>query len=335
VRKLVDWLVALLVLLLGRGRAARAAVQRRGAAGEGRIVPAREPNERAELVAVLLFLCAAGCAVATPLLYAFESPALTQLLGLSIGLAFCFLAAGLIVIGKRVVVTEELVEPYPAPARETDQDEVLQIIDESGDSVSRKGFLKLAGGAAVGSIGIALLTPAASLGPVFDTDPLYRTPWRRGRRLVDENGRRYRADDIESKLFYTGYPEGASHEELGAPLVLVRIDPGELELPQGRDDWAPDGIVAYSKICTHAGCAVSLYRVPTFAPVQPKPALVCPCHYSTFDPAKGASVLFGPAGRPLPQLPLRIDASGGLRAAGNFSGPIGPSWWGVRMGKAR
>ena len=327
-RKPVDWIIALFVLLIGRGRARRVPAKRR-------IVAARTPDERAELVVVLLFLCAAGCAIATPFLYAFEAPALTQLLGLSIGLAFVFFAAGLVLIGKRVVVTEELAEPYPPPTREVAQGEVAQIVEESGDSVSRKGFLKLAGGAAVGSIGVALLTPAASLGPVLDTDPLYRTPWRRGRRLVDENGRRYRADDIEPKLFYTAFPEGADHEELGAPLVVVRLDPRDLRLPQGRADWAPEGIVAYSKICTHAGCAVSLYRVPTFPPVQPKPALVCPCHYSTFDPADGGSVLFGPAGRPLPQLPLQIDPRGGLRAAGNFSGPVGPSWWGARMGKAK
>jgi ubiquinol-cytochrome c reductase iron-sulfur subunit len=327
-RKPVDWIIALFVLLLGRGRARRVHARRR-------IVAARTPDERAELVVVLLFLCAAGCAIATPFLYAFEAPALTQLLGLSIGLAFVFFAAGMVLIGKRVVVTEELAEPYPPPAREVAQGEVVQIVEESGDSVSRKGFLKLAGGAAVGSIGVALLTPAVSLGPVLDTDPLYRTPWRRGRRLVDENGRSYRAGDIEPKLFYTAFPEGADHEELGAPVVVVRLDPRDLRLPQGRADWAPEGIVAYSKICTHAGCAVSLYRVPTFPPVQPKPALVCPCHYSTFDPADGGSVLFGPAGRPLPQLPLQIDSRGGLRAAGNFSGPVGPSWWGVRMGKAK
>jgi len=117
---------------------------------------------------------------------------------------------------------------------------------------------------------------------------------------------------------------------LGAPLVVVRLAPAELALPDGRHGWAPGGILAYSKICTHAGCAISLYRVPTFAPVEPKPALVCPCHYSTFDPATGGTVTFGPAGRPLPQLPLLVDDRGYLRAAGNFSGPVGPSWWGVR-----
>jgi len=74
-----------------------------------------------------------------------------------------------------------------------------------------------------------------------------------------------------------------------------------------------------------------MFRYPLYAPHAPGPALVCPCHYSTFDPATGGDVLFGPAGRPLPQLPLQIDGEGNLRAGGNFSGPVGPSWWGVRM----
>jgi ubiquinol-cytochrome c reductase iron-sulfur subunit len=122
---------------------------------------------------------------------------------------------------------------------------------------------------------------------------------------------------------------------MGAPLVVVRLEPVQLELPDERRDWAPDGILAYSKICTHAGCAIALYRKPTFAPVEPRAALVCPCHYSTFDVANGGEVLFGPAGRALPQLPLFVDQSGELRAAGNFSGPVGPSWWGVRRHGAR
>jgi ubiquinol-cytochrome c reductase iron-sulfur subunit len=179
------------------------------------------------------------------------------------------------------------------------------------------------------------VTPAVSLGPVFDTDRFYRTPWRGGRRLVDERGRPLHADDIEEGVFYTAYPAGADPEQLGSPLIVVRLDPNTLQLPAGRDDWAPQGILAYSKICTHAGCAVSLYRVPLFEPTEPKPALVCPCHYSTFDPARGAEVTFGPAGRPLPQLPLAVDGEGQLRAAGNLSGPVGPAWWGVRIGHTR
>jgi ubiquinol-cytochrome c reductase iron-sulfur subunit len=74
---------------------------------------------------------------------------------------------------------------------------------------------------------------------------------------------------------------------------------------------------------------VNLYRSPLYEPVEPSPALVCPCHYSTFDVRRGAEVIFGPAGRPLPQLPLRIE-QGALVAAGELSGRVGPAWRGVR-----
>jgi ubiquinol-cytochrome c reductase iron-sulfur subunit len=146
---------------------------------------------------------------------------------------------------------------------------------------------------------------------------------------VDGDGRSLAADDIGDS-FYTAYPEGASHDELGAPLVVVRVDPAALDLPPERAGWAPEGIVAYSKICTHAACAIALYRKPKFPPTQPRPALVCPCHYSTFDPARAAAVIFGPAGRPLPQLPVVIGPARELRAGGNLSGPVGPSFSGVR-----
>jgi ubiquinol-cytochrome c reductase iron-sulfur subunit len=191
--------------------------------------------------------------------------------------------------------------------------------------------VKLAGFGALGTLGLALITPALSLGPAFATQKLKWTPWRRGRRLVDSQGAPLKASDIEAGSFYTAYPEGADRELIGSPIVVVRVPLADLK---SRHDWAPQGIVAFSKICTHAGCAISLYRKPTFVPVEPRPALVCPCHYSTFDPADGGKVIFGPAGRALPQLPLAVDAKGYLRAQANFDEPIGPSWWGVRKGKA-
>jgi ubiquinol-cytochrome c reductase iron-sulfur subunit len=89
--------------------------------------------------------------------------------------------------------------------------------------------------------------------------------------------------------------------------------------------------MAYSKICPHAGCAISLYRYPTYGPTSvTEPAFTCPCHYSTFTPGDGGRVIFGPAGRELPQLPLMIDDDGNIRAAGDFDEDVGPSWWGVR-----
>jgi ubiquinol-cytochrome c reductase iron-sulfur subunit len=301
-----------------------------------RIVPEGEPAPRAEIAVLLALLGATVCGAGFVVLYAFDSLGnRTQLFGIALGGCFAFLAAALIIVGKHLVVTEELEEEYPEIEHVQEQLELTQMARESTSRFTRKRLLAGATGLAGTALGLAALTPALSLGPLISTDPLLRTPWRRGRRLVDENGRRYRADDIEADTFYTAYAEGVPKDEIGSPLVLVRLDPRHLALPRERSGWAPGGIVAYSKICTHAGCAIALYRKPTFAPVEPRPALVCPCHYSTFDPAAGGTVLFGPAGRNLPQLPLLVDRSGGLRAAGNFSGPVGPSWWGVRMWKAR
>jgi ubiquinol-cytochrome c reductase iron-sulfur subunit len=300
-----------------------------------RIVPEGEPNRRAELAVILLFLASAACAVMFVLVYALDWRHQTQLLGLSLGVALGLLAIALIVIGKRLVVTEHLEEDYPAEEEPAEQLELVQVVRESGSRITRKRLFAAAAGTAGAALGAALISPVASLGPALDPESLYDSPWRRGRRLVDEDGKPYAASDIEQETFYTAFPEHADEEELGAPLVVVRLHPASIHLPAGRTHWAPQGILAYSKICTHAGCAVALYRKPLFPAVESRPALVCPCHYSTFDPAKGAEVIFGPAGRPLPQLPLLIDNAGDLRAAGNFSGPVGPAFWGVRTRKPR
>jgi ubiquinol-cytochrome c reductase iron-sulfur subunit len=326
------WLVALGVLLLGRRR-------RRRDVPDERIVAEAPPKPGAEIVVLALLGAAALCAGAFIAVYALDRLShQTQFLGLAIGLAFAFLAAASIVFARNLVANEEHAEPYSeADEHAVEQNEVVQIVDESGDRLTRRRLLKLAAGGAGATVGAALIAPAVSLGPFFDVDPLRAAPWRRSIKLVDGLGRALRADDIEEFTFYTAYAAGASKDDLGSPVVVVRVDPSSLKLPDGRRDWAPDGIVAYSKICTHAGCAVALYRAPhVFPPTAPsRPALICPCHYSTFDPAQGAKVLFGPAGRPLPQLPLHIGVDGTLTAAGPLSGPGGPSWWGVRSGRSR
>src|ERR671936_117909 len=169
------WLIALAVLVLGRLR------RRPRLDGEEQIVPPGQPDRRSENLVLLLFVCATLCAAAVPVVYAWDAiPNQTQFLGLALGLAFAFLSAASIVIGKRLVVTEENEEEY----RTTHPDE-----EEA--------------------LGAPLLTPAVSLGPVFDVPSLYRTPWRRGVRLVDEGGNTLPADDIEEATFYTAYPEHA------------------------------------------------------------------------------------------------------------------------------
>jgi len=330
-----QWLVALLGALLGRLRRGE---RTQGAAGEdgesaedSRIVPAGPPERQAENVVIVLLAIATVFALGFVVTYAEFTPSglPDQLLGICLGLCCLFIGIALTVLSKRLVVTEELEDDYPQTNPEQ-QREIAEIVHESGSRITRKRLLMGAGAATGGALGLAALTPALSVGPIWDTRPLDQTPWRRGTRLVDEHGHAISAAGIEQQTFYTAFPEGASPELIGSSLVVVRLDPAKLKLPAERLDWAPDGIVAYSKICTHAGCAVALYRKPLFAAVEPEHALVCPCHYSTFDPFTGGTVIYGPAGRPLPQLPLMVDAVGGLRAAGNFSARVGPSWWAVR-----
>jgi ubiquinol-cytochrome c reductase iron-sulfur subunit len=320
------FLLAALALLIGRRRRRRLRPGER----ERVVVPPPPRSDGAELLAIGLLFAATACGIAFVVVYVLDRlPAHTQLLGLSLGLAFVFLAAALAVAAKRLVVSEELEDDYPENEHIEEQERIVQVVHESG--LTRRRLFVLALGAAGTSIGVALLAPVASLGPAIHLARFYLTPWKRGTRLVDEQGRPFRADEIEEKTFYTAFPEGADKENFASPLVVVRLRPDQLDLPSQNTSFDANGIVAFSKICTHAGCAIALYRAPMFEPTDPKPALVCPCHYSTFDPATGGSVIFGPAGRKLPMLPLEVDAKGFLRARGNFDSPVGPSWWGVRL----
>jgi len=324
---------------LARAAGGRGQTAGRGEAGgesdaaSGRIVPRGAPDRAAENVVVALLVLAALFAGGFVVTYACFSPSEMPnwLLGACLAGALAAVALALAVFAKRLIVTEELEEDYPEE-HPAEQQAVAELVREGGSRLTRRRLLLGAAGAAGGAVGVAGLTPALSLGPLWYTPPLDASPWRRGTRLLDEDRHPLPADAIEPETMYTAFPEGAGEEEIASPVVVVRLDPSALEPLPGREGWTPQGILAYSKICTHAGCAVALYRKPRFPVLEPKPALVCPCHYSTFDPANGGAVIFGPAGRPLPQLPLMIDPAGTLRAAGDFSGRVGPSWWGVRVG---
>jgi ubiquinol-cytochrome c reductase iron-sulfur subunit len=321
------------VLLLGRRR-------RRPRPEDTRLVPEQPSNLAAELAVLALLGLSSLSALGFILIYAFGSriPNDTQFLGAAIGLSLLFLAAALIVVGLKLVPTEEIAEEYPPHEHPYEQQVIAEVIDESGTRFTRSRFFKLGLLGAGGTIGLALLAPAVSFGPLFRVGDFLTTPWRRGRRLVDENDRPYKASDIEEKDFYLAFPEGLNDEQkeqMAASLVVIRLPPDQLRLPPHLKGYDAHGILAYSRICTHAGCAISLYRAPLFQPDEPRPALVCPCHYSTFDPATGGTVTFGPAGRDLPLLPVYEDSKGYLRAKGNFDGPVGPSWWGVRLWKAQ
>lgn len=167
----------------------------------------------------------------------------------------------------------------------------------------------------LGGLGIGALTGAGLLAWLGrDRGP--GTQWRPGVHLVTADGERIRAAEVPVGGFGTVWPEGDARADLSA-VVLVRLSAQEA-LPPTVLDWVVgERIVAYSKICTHAGCPVGLYQ-------ETDDTLFCPCHQATFDAARGAVPTFGPASRPLPQLPLGVDRDGFLVAIAGFPVPIGP-----------
>jgi ubiquinol-cytochrome c reductase iron-sulfur subunit len=283
-------------------------------------------SARGALVVAALLLCSGLSSVAFVGVYLASDS--NTLLGLTLGAAFGFLAWALVLASRRLVPqvqASEQREPQPAPPT-VSEDAVAALVD--GPPLPRRGVLVAAGAAALAALAGALVLPLASLGSGVDSR-LDRSPWRRGRRLVGVDGKPFVASEIALGAFLTAFPEGADPRLAASPIVLVRIPPDTLDLPLRRAGWAPHGILAYSKTCTHAACAVSLFRYPMATETSAGPALVCPCHYSTFDVARGAKPIFGPAARALPQLPLEIAKDGTLIAGGPLSGDVGPSWWGV------
>jgi ubiquinol-cytochrome c reductase iron-sulfur subunit len=283
--------------------------------------------------AVLLF---ASSLAAIAFVVVYIVSANTQLLGITMGLALALIAAALVVASRDVVPQEQAEEeraefavPEEQPEREEPVEHTIEVIQVAGSAITRRRLLGAAGGAAGLALGAAALAPLASLGPAVG-DSLRKTAWKDGVPLVDEDDAPVAVDELERRSYITAFPKGADKEEVGSPVLVLKLDQSQIEEPIERPEWAPQGVMAFSKICTHAGCAVGLYRSPLFPDQAPGPALVCPCHYSTFDVLKGGQVIFGPAGRPLPQLPLRIERSGLLVAAGPLSGNPGPAWAGVR-----
>ena len=207
----------------------------------------------------------------------------------------------------------------------TESEEVHRLasprpVDETPatEALTRRRFLLRLVAAAAAALAAALAIPVFSLGPQPGR-ALFRTEWRAGARVVGSDGEPLRAADLELDTVSTVFPEGKVGSA-DAQTLLIRLRPGDLDLPEGRAGWAPEGCVAYSKVCTHAGCPVGLYRATDHV-------LLCPCHQSTFDVRRGAVPTFGPATRALPQLPLEIDADGFLVAGGDFPEPVGPSFW--------
>ncbi|HWP62926.1 MAG TPA: Rieske 2Fe-2S domain-containing protein [Candidatus Binatia bacterium] len=241
-----------------------------------------------------------------------------QLEGILLAVCLGSLGAGIILWSQELMPERQVEEPRQRLASDPGaRDALAEAIDEEAGFTRRRFLIRMLL-TAFGGLAAALAVPVFSLGPAPGRE-LFTTAWRRGSRLVGFDGRPIRAADLAVDAVATVFPEGHAGDAQ-AQTLLIRVPADLLRLTPERMSWAPEGFVAYSKVCTHAGCPVGLYRAA-------ERKLICPCHQSTFDVLEGARPVFGPAARPLPQLPIRLEPDGTFVALGDFDEPVGPSFW--------
>ncbi|HEY3238290.1 MAG TPA: Rieske 2Fe-2S domain-containing protein [Acidimicrobiia bacterium] len=263
------------------------------------------------------FAISAAASVGLTVLYALGGQ--PQLEGGLIGVALGGLALGFVWWGKDLLPAGPFVEERelmtsPVPERRAFEEDFAR----TEAAMPRRRFLGRMLLVALGALAAAAVFPIRSLGPKPGRS-LFQTAWRRGFRLVTPDGAPVAATNLPVGGVLTVFPEGHTGAA-DSQTVLVRVDPASFDPLPGRESWSPDGYLAYSKVCTHAGCPVGLYE-------QSSNSLFCPCHQSVFDVLDGAKPIAGPATRPLPQLPLEVGADGFLRAQGDFTEPVGPGFW--------
>ncbi|HEX8970310.1 ubiquinol-cytochrome c reductase iron-sulfur subunit [Oryzihumus sp.] len=250
-------------------------------------------------------------------------------LGVSLAVSLFMIGAGAVHWAKTLMPDEEVVEErHTLRSQDEDRTAAVATILGGGDQaqLGRRPLIKYTLGGALGLFAVPLvLQLAGGLGPL-PGNALSTTFWRKGMKLMrDPEGTPIKASDVTIGSVFHVMPEGidkSEHvlEEKGkAAVLLMRLDPDVITVAKERD-WGHDGIVAYSKICTHVGCPVGLYEQQTHH-------LLCPCHQSTFDVTQDCKVIFGPAGRPLPQLKITVDNEGYLVADAPFREAVGPSFW--------
>ena len=260
-------------------------------------------------------------------------------LGVALGLALLLIGIGAIQWARKLMSDHEIVEMRHAVSS-TDEDRSVAVaalnqgVADSG--IGRRPLIRNSLLGAVAALGLPAIVALRDLGPLPGT-ALEETVWKQGMRIVnDVSGTPIRPSDVEIGqlvnaepiVFYESDEEGEPLYEGAelqaakskAAIILVRMEPDEITPAKGRENWGVEGILCYSKICTHVGCPISLWEQQTHH-------LLCPCHQSTFALADNGRVLFGPAARALPQLPMGLDDEGYLIAMSGFKEPVGPSFW--------
>lgn len=259
----------------------------------------------------------------------------TLFTGLGLAISVFFIGAAAVHWAKTLMPDHEMVEERHEMASTPEgQRKAAAILTEGlqESGIGRRPLIVTTMVGALALLPVAVLAPLSTLGPL-PGNKLHHTFWKAGLRLTrDHDGTPIKASDVAMNSIFHIMPEGLNEEtenyleeRAKAAAVIVRIDPS---IGQNEESLANghEGILAFSKICTHVGCPVALYEQQTHH-------MLCPCHQSTFDVTDGAKVIFGPAHRPLPQLPIEVDAEGYLVAKGDFPEPIGPSFWDIHKEK--
>lgn len=257
------------------------------------------------------------------------------MLGLGIALALFGIGFGAVHWSRTIMEGHDLVEdrnaghpPQEKYEKRAGAGEVFTLGNQESGFTRRK----LIRNSLIGALVVSPLPAVVlfrDLAPAEDPVEAFKhTMWEPGMRLArDPDGTPIKASDVTIGSAFHVIPEGLPdlehhklEEKAKAAVLLMRLNPSDLNVSPERADWNYQGIVAYSKICTHVGCPVALYEQETHH-------LLCPCHQSQFDITQEAKVIFGPAKRPLPQLPISVDDEGYLIATSDFHEPVGPSFW--------
>lgn len=252
-------------------------------------------------------------------------------LGLAITLGLVSVGFGAVHWSKALMEGHDLVEQRH-PTRGSDETRAKAVeVFRLGNKESGFGRRTLLRRSLIGALVVSPLPAVVlfrDLAPAENpAELLQHTIWKKGTRLTrDPSGVPIKASEVTLGSVFHVIPEGLNEledkleQKAKAAVLLMRLRPEDLQVSPGRENWNYAGIVAYSKICTHVGCPVALYEQQTHH-------LLCPCHQSQFDITREAKVIFGPAKRPLPQLPITVDAEGYLVAQSDFTEPVGPSFW--------